>query len=164
MKDATPDGRLFDIPGFPPLRIRHLVLDLNGTLALDGRLLPGVAQALNAAKDVLAVHVVTADTFGTATSLSQIPGIDVHRLPPDRPGGEAKARFVESVGAHECAAMGNGANDVAMMRKAALSIAVLGPEGCVPGVLNAASAVVRDPVAGIELLLYPKRLAATLRP
>ena len=48
MEDATREGRIFDIPGSPPLRIRHLVLDLNGTLALDGRLLPGVAEALDA--------------------------------------------------------------------------------------------------------------------
>jgi len=159
-----PEGLVFDIPGSSRMVLRHLVLDLNGTLALDGRLLPGVAEALVALKDLLAVHIVTADTFGTAASLSDMDGVRVHRLPSGQPGGEAKAEFVVSLGPDHCAVMGNGANDAAMMRKAALGIAVLGPEGCVPDVLAAAAVVVRDPVAGFELLLYPKRLAATLRP
>ena len=32
-----------DIPGYRELRLEHLVLDYNGTLAEDGKLLPGVA-------------------------------------------------------------------------------------------------------------------------
>ena len=33
-------------PGFGDLHLSHLVCDYNGTLALDGTLLPGVADAL----------------------------------------------------------------------------------------------------------------------
>jgi len=36
------------IPGFGALRLQHLVLDYNGTLALDGRLLPAVRPRLRA--------------------------------------------------------------------------------------------------------------------
>ena len=56
-----------DIPGHGPLPLRHLVLDYNGTLALDGNLVPGVAERLTelaAAPGALRVHVITADTFG----------------------------------------------------------------------------------------------------
>ena len=37
-----------DIPGYRELRLEHLVLDYNGTLAEDGKLLPGVATTLQA--------------------------------------------------------------------------------------------------------------------
>ena len=37
------------IPGFGALRLEHLVLDYNGTLALDGRLLRGVGPRLRRA-------------------------------------------------------------------------------------------------------------------
>ena len=37
-----------DIPGLRELRLEHLVLDYNGTLAEDGKLLPGVATTLQA--------------------------------------------------------------------------------------------------------------------
>lgn len=53
-----------DIPGFGALRLRHLVLDSNGTLALDGRPFPGVKKRLAALAARLSIHVLTADTFG----------------------------------------------------------------------------------------------------
>jgi hypothetical protein len=34
-----------DIPGFGRFELDHLVLDYNGTLALDGRLVPGLGPA-----------------------------------------------------------------------------------------------------------------------
>ena len=54
------------IPGFGRLRLEHLVLDYNGTLAVDGRPLPGVKARLKRLARSLRIHVVTADTFGKA--------------------------------------------------------------------------------------------------
>jgi len=54
------------IPGFADLRLEHLVLDFNGTLALDGKLLLGVEERLSRFADALMLHVVTADTFASA--------------------------------------------------------------------------------------------------
>ena len=63
-----------DIPGFKILRLNHLVLDYNGTIACDGKLLPGVKEGLSALAEVLSIHVLTADTFGRARSfLDDIP-------------------------------------------------------------------------------------------
>ena len=36
-----------NIPGYGMLRLEHLVMDYNGTLAVDGRLIDGVKEALN---------------------------------------------------------------------------------------------------------------------
>ena len=54
------------VPGFGSLELRFLVLDYNGTLAVDGRLLPGVREALALLADDIEIHVITADTFGLA--------------------------------------------------------------------------------------------------
>jgi len=54
------------IPGFGRLRLEHLVLDYNGTLALDGCPLPGVERRLKRLARWLRIHVITADTFGKA--------------------------------------------------------------------------------------------------
>jgi hypothetical protein len=54
------------IPGFGRLSLEHLVLDYNGTLAVDGKLLPGVKARLARLSGMLRIHVVTADTFGKA--------------------------------------------------------------------------------------------------
>ncbi len=56
----------FEIPDFGDLHLDQLVLDFNGTLARDGRLLPGVAERLARLAAALTVHVVTGDTNGTA--------------------------------------------------------------------------------------------------
>ena len=118
----------FDIPGQGLLRLEHLVLDYNGTLALDGELLPGVAPRLAALARSLSVHVVTADTFGTVAA--RVAGLPVAlRLLP--PGGQdqAKRDFVLSLGADRAACLGNGRNDALMLREAALGRGHSGPGG-----------------------------------
>ncbi|NML47193.1 hypothetical protein HHL11_25830 [Ramlibacter sp. G-1-2-2] len=56
--------------GISPLA--HLVLDFNGTLACDGRLLEGVAPRLERLSGDLSIHVVTGDTFGGARAALSI--------------------------------------------------------------------------------------------
>ncbi|MEW5910975.1 MAG: ATPase P [Thermodesulfobacteriota bacterium] len=149
------------VPGWRSLTLEHLVLDLNGTLALDGAMLPGVAEAVADLSGRLACHLVTADTFGTAAGLL---GPKV-RLALIRPGDEAgqKLAIVEELGADSVAALGNGANDALMLGAAALGIAVLGSEGACAQALMAADVVVPGPREALELLLHPDRLRATLR-
>ncbi len=53
-----------EIPGRKSLSLCDLVLDYNGTLAFDGKIVPGVAQRLVSLAGLLDVHVLTADTFG----------------------------------------------------------------------------------------------------
>jgi soluble P-type ATPase len=60
-------------------------------------------------------------------------------------------------------AIGNGANDAAMLSTAALGIAVLGPEGTARESIEAADVVVTSIEIGLDLLLNPRRLVATLR-
>jgi soluble P-type ATPase len=77
--------------------------------------------------------------------------------------GRYKRRVVETLGARNVAAVGNGVNDVPMLRAAALGIAVLGTEGTSGELLRVATVVVRDIDDAIDLLLRPQRLVATLR-
>jgi soluble P-type ATPase len=46
------------IPGFHNLQLKHLVLDYNGTLACDGKLIPGVQKILNRLSENLKVHAL----------------------------------------------------------------------------------------------------------
>jgi soluble P-type ATPase len=81
------------------------------------------------------------------------------------PGDERKqkAEFVDGLGSQSVVAIGNGANDVEMLHRAALGIAVLGGEGLAAKCLNAADIVVPSIEVALDLLIYPKRLLATLR-
>jgi soluble P-type ATPase len=53
-----------NIPGRGRLQLEHLVCDLNGTIALDGVLADGMVRKLNALRDRLIIHLVSADTLG----------------------------------------------------------------------------------------------------
>ena len=70
---------------------------------------------------------------------------------------------MEELGPERVAAIGNGANDAAMLRRAALGIAVMGGEGLAAACLNAADAIAPDIGTALDLLLWPRRLIATLR-
>lgn len=150
------------IPGRSDIRLEHLLLDYNGTLALDGALLPGVAPRLRLLARHLTVHVLTADTFGTAGA--QLDGLPVQLgVIPEGAQAQAKYEYMQSLGDDWCAAIGNGANDVRMLDRAGLGICVAGPEGAAGRAVAAAQVVVPDINIALDLLLHPKRLAATLR-
>lgn len=151
-----------EIPGRRPLQLEHLVLDLNGTLALDGELLPGVEERLSRLAEALSIHVLTADTFGTAAGLFTGLPVSLEKV-PEHDQAEAKAVYVQKLGPGRTVAVGNGANDGLMLGRAALGMAVIGPEGCAGAALRAAHLVVPGIEAALDLLLHPRRLQATLR-
>ncbi len=147
------------IPGRGGYGLAHLALDLNGTLAFDGELIDGVAERLNALRPHLALHLLTADTFGLVAEIEAELQLSAVRV---RSSGD-KLAFVERMGPETVVAVGNGANDAGMLAAAALGIAVLGPEGLACQALQAADLVAPDVLAALDLLLHPKRLIATLR-
>lgn len=150
------------IPGAETLHLEHLVLDFNGTLACDGRLLDGVSEALVRLASQLEIHVVTGDTFGRAREALQ--GLPCRLVVLQATGqSQAKLDHVQRLGADRVACIGNGRNDRLMMRAAALGIAVLQTEGAASQSLMAADVVTRDVHDALGLLLQPLRLAATLR-
>ena len=150
------------IPGRDSLQLDHLVCDVNGTLTLDGRLQEGVARAINALRDRLTVHLVTADTHGRQAEIDRMLALEAMRLTS---GDEAaqKAALVERLGAARVAAIGQGANDALMLRAAALGVCVLSAEGAAVTTLTAADIVVPDILSAFSLFEKPLRIVATLR-
>ena len=63
-----------DISGFGSVKLKHLVSDFTGTLSVNGKLLPGVKEQLNKIADLLAVHILTSDTFGVTRVVQ--PGVE----------------------------------------------------------------------------------------
>lgn len=165
-------GILLAPSGRDPLHLLHLVLDYNGTLAWRGRLLPGVSERLRALGQVLAVHVVTLDTFGSARAelaaeravgpAGNGVSLDVVDCGAGREA-EAKLALLQCLGPDRCCAVGNGANDSLMLEAAALSVCVMGREGCAVDALRRAQICVADIRDALDLLLYPESCVATLR-
>ena len=61
------------------------------------------------------------------------------------------------------AAIGQGANDAAMLKVAAIGIGILSTEGLAGETLLAADIIVPDIYAALELFEKPLRMVATLR-
>lgn len=150
------------IPGREDLTLYHAVFDVNGTLATDGILIEGVAQQLEALAGHLDIHLLTADTHGRQAELDAQLGLTAHRIPAGQER-EQKAAYVQNLGAQHVVAIGNGGNDVDMLQTAAIGIAVVGAEGLSVEAMIAADVLVPTVADGLDLLLKPKRLIATLR-
>jgi soluble P-type ATPase len=150
------------IPGRGELHLQHLVTDVNGTLALDGILLEGVARRLGGLRDRLTLHLITADSHGQQSVIDHLLNVTAVRL---QRGEEAaqKAAYVHSLGADSVVAIGQGANDTGMLKAAALGICILSTEGTATEALLAADLVTPDIHSALELLDKPLRIIASLR-
>jgi len=141
------------IPGRDTLRIEHLVLDYNGTIAVDGLLIEGVKERIEQLFPLVDIHVLTADTYGTVTAQCAPLGVHVEKFP--REGAAlCKKAIVERL--KGVCAIGNGYNDIPMFDSAELAIAVLEEEGFITRTPSASDKRVME--------LYPTQKALDLLP
>jgi soluble P-type ATPase len=151
-----------DIPDYGELVIEYILFDLNGTLACEGRIVPSTRQRLAALGGQVDLVVMSADTHGTlAAECAGLP-LQIRRVGAGA-GAPQKLALLEALGPARTAAVGNGRNDVQMLRAAALGIAILGPEGAAREALLAADIWFATIDDALDSLLNPRRLVATLR-
>ena len=153
---------VIDIPGLGKLQVSNMVLDYNGTLAIDGSFINGVEERLNRLAEELTVYVITADTFGKAAVSLKNVNCNLTILGKGNQQ-QQKAGFIEKLGAQQVVAIGNGLNDALMLETAALGIAVVQQEGAAVKTLQKADVVFNNINDALDLFLNPLRLKATLR-
>jgi len=151
-----------NIPGRGELQLEHLVMDVNGTLAVDGILIEGVARRIGALRDRLTVHLLTADTHGGQAAIDHLLNLKAVHI---QHGNEAeqKATYVRQLGAERVAAIGQGANDAQMLQNAAFSICIMSVEGLALDALHASQLLLPDILSALDLFDNPLRLIASLR-
>lgn len=153
---------ILDIPGYHRLQIEHVVMDYNGTLAVDGHLIDGVTERLEQLGAQIGLHVVTADTFGQVrANITGLP-CEIHVLPADNQAVR-KGDYIRSLGTQNTVAIGNGRNDRLMLETAVLGIGVILGEGAFSDTIAAADVVCTSITEALDLLSQPLRLTATLR-
>lgn len=150
------------IPGRTPLNLEHLVLDYNGTIACDGKIISGVKERLNALSDDLNIHIITADTFGSVKSNTGAINCTIAPLGTDNQD-RGKLDFLNTLNAETCVSVGNGFNDHMMTARSAIGIALIQNEGASSKTLLTSDIVCTSIIDALDLLLNPLRLIATLR-
>jgi len=150
------------IPGLTPIKLVYLLCDINGTIAVDGQLMDGLEPIIKEISRSVEIHLLSADTLGTADRIARTLDVMLHCL---QPGNEAeqKAVYLRSLGADKTLAIGQGANDERMLKEAALGICVLSKEGTASRTMAAADILVPDIYTALELIQKPTRIMATLR-
>jgi P-type E1-E2 ATPase len=151
-----------NIPGRGDLSLEHLVMDVNGTLAVDGILLEGAAKRIGELHNRLTVHLLTADTHGGQAAIDHLLNLQAVRIQQGDEAGQ-KAAYVRQLGAERVAAIGQGANDAQMLKTAALGICVLSVEGLAVEALTCADLLMPDILSALDLFDKPLRLIASLR-
>jgi P-type E1-E2 ATPase len=147
-----------NIPGRGEFQFEHLVTDVNGTLAIDGQLIDGVAKRIGALRDRLTVHLLTADTHGRQAEIDHKLNLSAVRNE-----AEQKAGYVRNLGADRVIAIGQGANDAVMLQAAALGICVMSVEGLTVQTMLASDLLTPDILSALDLLDKPLRIVASLR-
>jgi len=159
-------GMTMDIPGFGKLLINAILCDYTGTLAFGGELVTGVKDRLLRLAQLVDIHVVTADSFGTAEEELRGLPIVCRRLEGSNEDVQ-KRRYAEELNPRYVASFGNGNNDRLHMKlvkeSGGLTIAVDNGEGCAHEAIRNANIIVTGAVNALDLLLEPTRLIATLR-
>lgn len=150
------------ISGGATLNLHHLVLDYNGTLALDGELIPGVFDRLSLLAGSVQIHVLTADTHGTVREKVNSIHCLVHIIGEGEQDRQ-KADYLISLGADCTVAIGNGRNDTLMLSLAALGVSVMQGEGMSPMAMTSSDICCENINDALGLLLNPSRIRATLR-
>ena len=150
------------IPGWGDMEIENIVLDLNGTIATDGKIPSEVKEKIKSLSHKVKIYILTADTQGTASEESSDMGVELLKV-SEEDSAEVKLRVLESLDPTATVALGNGNNDHLILKEAALGIAVLGDEGMSVSAMKSADIVVKNISDALDLFLKPKRLVATLR-
>ena len=144
------------------LRLEKLMLGFNGTLAIDGNILDGVEQRINALSEQLRVFVVTSDCHWAARQQLRNCSCEVHVVGQEGLGQE-KLTFLRMLGEDVTACIGNGMGDRYVLQAAALGVTVCLQEGTATAAAINSDIVCRDILDALDLFLNPLRIVTTLR-
>jgi soluble P-type ATPase len=140
---------------------------LYDTHSFRGVVRKGVRARLKRLAALVELHVLTADTFGTARlELAQL-AVTLHFLETNARQDKQKQRFVRMCQPRRVAAFGNGNIDRLMLKTVrdadGLAVAVDNGEGCALDTILAANIFVHGSEQALDLLLEPNRCKVTLR-
>jgi P-type E1-E2 ATPase len=151
------------IPGFnESIQLHYLLLDFNGTLAIDGKLIEGVKKKLIALSQKIEIHILTGDTHGTVSNQLKEVTCKLVILPAKDQQLE-KEKYITTLPSGSVISIGNGRNDKLMLKHSAIGIIVIERECAAIETLSEADIICTDIHAALDMIDNPLRLTSTLR-
>jgi soluble P-type ATPase len=148
-------------PDQEPLEIESILLDFEGTLAMDRRVHPKAKDKINLLSKRIKIYILTKGNQETVSAILKKVKAEVIYLGEEE-ASQKKLELLKRLGASRTIAVGNGFDDALMIEEAGLGICVVGREGTSAEVIQKADVVFIDILDALDFLLKPLRHQATL--
>jgi len=147
--------------GLNPLEIEFVLLDFEGTLAINRRVHPKAKDKINLLSKRTNIYVLTTQKKELIEErLRKVKAEIIYLAEGDSSKG--KLDLLRQLGPTGCVAIGNGMDDAAMIQEAGIGICVIGKEGSSGEAMKNADLVFTDILDALDFLLKPLRQKATL--
>jgi soluble P-type ATPase len=148
-------------PGRDPLEIESILLDFDGTLAIDRRVHPKVKDKINLLSKRTNIYVLTTQKKELIEErLRKVKAEIIYLAEGD--SSRRKLDLLRQLGPTRCVAIGNGMDDAAIIEEAGIGICVINKEGSSGEAIKNADLVFADILDALDFLLKPLRQKATL--
>jgi len=152
---------LIQRPGQESIEIDYILIDFEGTLASDGRVHPKAKDKINLLSKRTKIYILAkGEKEKIEETLRRVKG-ELFFL-KEEDSSSKKLDLLLTLGAPRAVVIGNGLDDVPLMEKAGLSMAIIGKEGTSGKLIQTADLVFTNIVDALDFLLKPLRQKATL--
>jgi len=148
-------------PGMEDLDIHFVLIDFEGTLAMDGRVHPKAKDKVNLLSKRATIYILTkSNREKVEETLRKMKAEILYVAEGD--SSQQKLNVLQRLGPHQTAVIGNGLDDGQIMEQAGLGMCVIGKEGSSAEAMAKADLVVTHVLDALDFLLKPLRQRATL--
>ncbi|OGP76520.1 MAG: hypothetical protein A2V86_04960 [Deltaproteobacteria bacterium RBG_16_49_23] len=148
-------------PGQAPLKIEFILIDFEGTLALDGRVHPKAKDKINLLSKRTKLFVFTTGEKTLVEERLRKVNAEIVYV-AESEASRQKLDLLRQLGPGKTVSIGNGADDAVMIEEAGLGICIIGKEAAAGEALRRADLVVTNILDALDFLLKPLRQKATL--
>jgi soluble P-type ATPase len=148
-------------PGQDPIEIEFILIDFEGTLALDRRVHPKAKDKINLLSKRTRIYImVKAEKEMVEEKLKKVKAEILYTAEGET--SKRKLQLLHQLGAAKTVAIGNGMDDAPILEEAALGICVMGKEGTSSEAFIKSDVVVSNILDALDFLLKPLHQKATL--
>ena len=148
-------------PGQEPLEIDFILISFEGALASDRRVHPKAKDKINLLSRRSKIYILTKEEKERMEEVLRKVNAEIIYL-TEGESSQKKSDLVRQLGATRAVTVGNGVDDVPMMKEAAFGLCVIGKEGASSEAVKNADVVFTDILDALDFLLKPLRQKATL--
>lgn len=142
------------------LTLSKIILDLNGTLTVNGQIPKGVPERIKKLQKLgFEIIILSGDARGNASQIAK--KLNVKCIVAN--GSKEKSKEIKQLNPKECIAVGNARIDIGMLKLAKVSILTLQAEGVHTKTIKYADIIIPSINDALDLFIDSKNFLATMK-